>query len=1019
MSIAYDQHVKLRLSAEVEGQSEVESLSKSADELTKDLENVGDASRLSAARQAEAAARLAEARKIQDDIRLSLISAQNGYRALAARAKESGAAQSLFAQQAEQAKNRVGELKQEMAVARGNVNLLSREHRGAASETRRLVAEQVRLRQSLRDISNESGNTQQSLALLKTGAKAAAGAFAGMQASHSFVEANLSIEAAERALTQITGSVSAASKEIDWLRQATNRLGIDTQSATRAYISLAAAAKGTALDGDGARRVFEAVAGSMAKLGKSSADTEGALQAISQMIGKGVVSMEEMRQQLAERLPGAFQATADAMGLSVAELSTMIASGNVLAEDLLPKLAEGLEKAYGTTGKVDGTVSAWNRIKNAITETWQLLGQSGPMQAAAGVLEVLGKSIRLTTGAFENLGVQIGIAAGAVATFDLSRPIESLKEWRAASLAAGQDIARRHGLTAEAADKVAAAQIKAGENAAAAGRLANDAAVGWNTVINSYGKVAEAALATVGLTEKSVAARAEEAKAALGLANALGTENERREAAQRAATMNYEALQALASARQNEVDVAQAQVQAMEAVTAAAGVESDAKRKAIQEAQQKANTLQEEADKANAAALTAQQHAAALQTETLALQDNSLRVAELEAAYAAAANQLEIVRINREVGAATAGQLADAEIAAAQAAALYRDALNDQTAALQRKHAAAAQALQLDNIQVKLAIEQQRTILELARVRGDEASAARAMNEIRKLEIKLQELSAQAKAAEARALLETVRARRAELAASGELTAAKQAELEAQERSAEIKQVEAQIATETARRMRQLSAETTHAGESAGAASGGYDRLVGSLRGVAHAAREASQEMSSASSFLDGGRQADRAVDVESMLYAQGATIEEAKAAAKYYGELFEREQATTLTGYLGNDQRAARLTNVANDRALRQAIELARVELATGQQVDIGNSVSDYRKQALANIKYGPSINGQKAQSQAIASAGRQAISQTYRIDLSFNGKKGAQVSVASESEANQVKNFFRMIEADMRRAL
>ena len=605
MALLYDQQVKLRLSTDVDGQSEVEALSKSADELAKDLEGVGDASRLSAIRQAEVAARLAQARKIQDDIRLSLISAQNGYRALAARAKESGAAQSIFAQQTEHAKKRVAELKQELAVARGNISLLSREHRGASAETRRLVAEQGRLKQSLRDISNESGRTQQSIGLLKNGARAAAGAFAGIEAGRSFVEANLSIEATERALTQITGSADAASKEIDWLRQTTNRLGIDTQSATRAYISLAAAAKGTALDGEGARRVFEAVAGSMAKLGKSSADTEGALQAISQMIGKGVVSMEEMRQQLGERLPGAFQATADAMGLSVAELSTMIASGNVLAEDLLPKLAEGLEKAYGTAGKVDGTISAWNRIKNAINETWQLLGQSGPMQAAAGALEGLGKGIRLTSGAFENLGTQIGIAAGAVATFDVSRPIESLKEWRAASVAAGQDIARRHGLAAEAADKAAAAEIKAGENAAHAGRLAGDAAVGWNTVINAYGKVAEVARAAVGLAEKSAAARAEEAKAALGLVNALGTESERREAAQRAAATNYAALQALASARQNEVDVAQAQVQAMEAVTAVASVESEAKRKAIQEAQQKANALQEEADKANAAALAA------------------------------------------------------------------------------------------------------------------------------------------------------------------------------------------------------------------------------------------------------------------------------------------------------------------------------------------------------------------------------------------------------------------------------
>lgn len=965
MALVNEQYVKLRLAAGVEGQTEVDALSRSAEELSKDLEEVGDASRLSATRQAEAATKLDQARKRLDDVRISLASAQNSYRDLAIRAKESGVSQAIFAQQAEYAKKRVAELRQELAVARGNVSLLTREQRNASTETRRLVAEQARLKQSLREISGESSRAQQSIGLLKDGARTVAGAFAGIEAGRSFVEANLSIEATERALIQIVGSAEAASQEIDWLRQTTNRLGIETQSASRAYISLAAAAKGTALDGEGARRVFEAVAGSMAKLGKSSADTEGALQAISQMIGKGVVSMEEMRQQLAERLPGAFQATADAMGLSVAELSTMIASGNVLAEDLLPKLAEGLEKAYGTAGKVDGTISAWNRIKNAINETWQLLGQSGPIQAAAGALEGLGKGIRLTSSAFENLGTQIGIAAGAVATFDVSRPIESLKEWRAASVAAGQDIARRHGFAAEAADKAAAAEIKAGENAALAGQIAGAAAVGWNTVINAYGKVTESARIAVGLAEKSAAARAEEAKAALAMANALGTENERRAAAQRSAVTNAEALQALASARQHEADVAQAQVQAMEAVAAAASGESDAKRKAIQEAQQKADALQEETDKANAAALGARQHAAALQTEALALQDNSLRVAELEAAYAAAANQLEIVRINREVGAATAGQVADAEIVAAQAAALYRDALNDQTAALQRKHAAAAQELQLDNLQVKLAIEQQRTILELARARGDEASAARAMNEIRKLEIKLQELSAQAKAAEARALLETVRARRAELEASGELTAAKQAELEAQERSAEIKQVEAQIAAETAKRLKALAHAAEESGNASSGAAKGYQELAESMKKVG-------EESAVAVQALEGFSNAAEAVREERV----GGSISVPQEWIDANGGKFP----------------------------------------ATKAEMERAKALAEFNQHRAANNADG--MSGSRTQSDTIHSAGWQATNQTFRIDLSYNGRKGAQVNVASKSDADQVRDFFRMIEDDMRRA-
>ena len=1021
MALLTDNEVQLRISARAEGGAGVEALAVSVDDLQKELDAVGDAAKSSAEKQLAAAQQLDTAKIKQDDVRLSLQSAKNEYKFLTERAKEAGAGQSIFAEQAAYAKTRVAALNTELIVSRGNVRLASSEHRTAASETRRHANEQQRLAEQLRIVEGESRRAGLATNGLAEAAKNAAKGLVGIEIGRQFIQANVGIESLERALSQILGSSQKAAAEIEWLRNTTNRLGVDTLSAAKAYTSLAASAKGTSLEGEGTRRIFEAVAGSMAKLGKSSADTEGALQAVSQMMGKGVVSMEEMRQQLAERLPGAMQATADALGITVGELTEMISTGNVLAEDLLPKLTEGLEKMYGTSGQVEGTVSAWNRLKNAIAETFQFVGQSGVMTALAVILGQVAIAVRGLTGAFDLLGKIIGITLGAIASFDFSSPIQSLKNWKAAVQDAGAEIQSKMDKASVSTEAAAAAQNRLAAQTGQAAAAAKTSEASWLTVVNAFGKVAIAATAATEQAVKSAAAREEEGKAALSLANLLGTETDKRTAGLAVATQSAEALQTLANARQHEASVAKAQAEAFAAVVAAEGAVSEQKRKAIQESTDKATALQSEADKAAAAALGAKQHAAALQTESLALADNSARLGELKSAAEQAASALEVVRINREFGAASAKEAADGEIAAAQAAALYRDALKDQTEAIQRNAAQKQSQLNIDQAGVRLAIEQQRTIYEVARARGDEYGATQALLKIKRLEINLAELTAHAKRAEADAALLVAQAKREELQASGQLTAAKEAELKAQEAGAKVKLIEAQIASETAKRMRELAAATNYSAESAGRAGQHYRDLADDLHGVAAAARDASNTMS----ILDDQdvRNRQGPVDVKSILYKQGASVDEAEAAAKYYGELYQREAATKLTGNLGNQENATRLTNLASKAAAEKALEFARRELATGKAVDLGSSVSDLVAKNMATMNIDTKLtpeSGLQANISAVKNAGNEARRQRTEalatVNINLNGTR-TQIT-ASQRDAKALSDIFKIIESDAARS-
>lgn len=662
-------------------------------------------------------------------------------------------------------------------------------------------------------------------------------ALAALAGAQQFLQSNIAFESLERSMIQLKGSAEAAEEEIDWLRQTANRLGLEVDSVSRAYINLAAASRGTALEGKATRDIFEAVSGAMSKLGRSSADTEGALQAISQMMSKGVVSMEEWRLQLGDRLPNAAQATADSLGMTVGELNEMIGRGKVLAEDLLPHLASGLEKVYGTDQRMEGTISAWNKFKNALSETFVQIGQDGQvMNGMILVLELGTKGMRGFMSYLELMGRVWGTTFGMIASFDWKNPIASIRRWREACVEALNDVAEKYAKGDKELSLFAEKQVVLSKEAAAA---AKEQALAALTVERAYTTVTTAAEQATLQAEKARAAREEEGKAALSLVNALGSEADKRTVALQVAQQNEKSLRDVAAAREQEAAVARAYAATLAELAGKEGQVSEAKRKAIQEAQQKATVLQSEAEKAAAAALASQQHAAALEVEAAALQDNSAKVYELQAAYQRAQESLVAIQQARAQGKASLAEEQAAMIAAAQAGALYRDSLADVTAKIQAKAKEQQAANSLAQAETGLALQQVQQAIQLAQAKGDEAEVIRLKNEASQLEIQLARLKAEALEAEARAQLELIKAKREELEASGQLTPVKAAELKVQEASAKVKQVEAEAARQAARHISDMREATEASAGAAARGEGGYRGMAAALDGIAASASAA------------------------------------------------------------------------------------------------------------------------------------------------------------------------------------
>ena len=139
----------------------------------------------------------------------------------------------------------------------------------------------------------------------------------------AMIDAQMQADKVKNSLAFAMGGAQAA-QEIQYLRQVTDQLGVSFAAVAPMYGRLAAATKGTNLEGRATREIFESIAQASVVMGLGVEETEGAMRALVQMVSKGQIQAEELRGQLGERLPRAFQIFADSMGVTTGELSKLL-----------------------------------------------------------------------------------------------------------------------------------------------------------------------------------------------------------------------------------------------------------------------------------------------------------------------------------------------------------------------------------------------------------------------------------------------------------------------------------------------------------------------------------------------------------------------------------------------------------------------------------------------------------------------------------------------------------------------
>lgn len=124
---------------------------------------------------------------------------------------------------------------------------------------------------------------------------------------------------------------------------------------------------------------LKALVDSVARFGGDSELLKRAAVAVQQMSGKGVVSMEELRQQLGEAVPNAMQAMADAAGITMGELTKAVASGTVEAKQALSLMFVGLRAENENAAKdmMQTYTGALAQLQTSFTLFADRVGQTG------------------------------------------------------------------------------------------------------------------------------------------------------------------------------------------------------------------------------------------------------------------------------------------------------------------------------------------------------------------------------------------------------------------------------------------------------------------------------------------------------------------------------------------------------------------------------------------------------------------------------------------------------------------
>lgn len=516
----------------------------------------------------------------------------------------------------------------------------------------------------------------------------------------TFVTSIVQLDTFRRALNAVYKDTTATANQLEFLRKAAADGGVSVGGLSESFVKFSASMKSANVPITQSNELFASLTRATGTLGLGAERTSLALDALAQIASKGVVSMEELRQQLGDSLPGALSLTAKGLGITDAELVKLVESGQLAARDFFPAFTKGLQELHGET---EGLVPTWERLKNAFTLAAQNAGDAGWLEILTAGLKGLGviaAAILLPLNAFiETMGAlarSAGILAASLVT--LTDPTEELNAVWAQSAERQNKLTAAFETTILGADRTAAAtaalsvQVKdtiastdgltnAQKLAAIAAKLNGDA------TLDAAAKYVQLSIASATLIkqqenetlnlEKIAKARKEEGDTLIQLAKLRGDEQGILIASKVAAEAYAVASAAVAASKREELAILEQQLVAQLAKADADKLSAEQKEKETEKLRELIKTKQAEVEQTRASTAAAEQDLAVRRLAVQTYGDQSAKVVEYTQRVAElTAKQEELVALER-AGFDVAESLKIVREDLASATARQRDAVKD------------------------------------------------------------------------------------------------------------------------------------------------------------------------------------------------------------------------------------------------------------------------------------------------------------------------------------------------------
>ena len=247
------------------------------------------------------------------------------------------------------------------------------------------------------------------------------GAYEIVNFGKSVLDTGMKIETLNNVINFSSLNAQDAAENHKFLRHMVEDYKLPILETAEGFSQFNAALMGSALAGEPARKVFEGVSTAVTAMHLSGAQANQVFLALNQMVSKGTVQAQEMKLQLGNALPGAFQIAAKSMGLTTAEFTKMMEQGQVLASDFLPKFAAQLQTQFkgAIPNAILSTQSRLTEMKNSFIDLkdYVFASTQSSINSVIVVLNGFAKSLMGVVDFVKENYKWIGILAGAYVTY--------------------------------------------------------------------------------------------------------------------------------------------------------------------------------------------------------------------------------------------------------------------------------------------------------------------------------------------------------------------------------------------------------------------------------------------------------------------------------------------------------------------------------------------------------------------------------------------------------------------------